>query len=126
MPLDKIILGSRGENLALDFLKSSGYKIICLNYKTKLGEIDIIAQDQDVICFVEVKTRASDRFGSGKEAVSRIKQRQIAKAAIIFLKERKMLNAKARFDVVSVDSSCFKAKLDLIKNAFELDGGFIY
>jgi len=121
-----ISLGDRGEELAADFLKSSGYKIIYRNYRTKLGEIDIVAEDKGVVCFIEVKTRASGRFGLGKEAVSGAKQRQVARAAISFLKEKGILNRQARFDVVSVDFSLAKIKLDLIKNAFELNGGFIY
>jgi putative endonuclease len=119
-------LGAKGEDLAADFIKSQGYKIICRNYRTKLGEIDIIAEDKDVLCFIEVKTRAGGRFGLGKEALSTVKQRQIAKSAIIFLKEKRILNRKARFDVISVDSFYPQAKLDLVKDAFELNGEFIY
>jgi len=121
-----IRLGDKGEELAAGFLKKNGYKIICRNYRVKLGEVDIIAEDKDVVCFIEVKTRLSNRFGLGKEAVSEAKQRKIAKVALSFLRERKALNKKARFDVVSVDCSAFKAKLDLIKNAFELNGEFAY
>lgn len=119
-------LGEKGEDLAVDFLKAQGYKIICRNYRTRLGEIDIIAKDKDVLSFIEVKTRASERFGLGKESVSTAKQRQIAKSAIIFLKEKRILNKKSRFDVISVDSFYPQVKLDLIKDAFELNGGFIY
>ena len=126
MSKEKINLGNKGEELAANFLKDNGYKIICRNYKTKLGEIDIIAKEKDTFCFIEVKARTSDRFGLGSEAVSRFKQRQVAKAALSFLKEKSLLNRKARFDVVSVDYSCLKARVDLIKNAFELDGSFTY
>lgn len=126
MSKERISLGSKGEELAADLLRNNGYKILYRNYKTKLGEIDIIARDKDIICFIEVKTRSSDRFGSGSEAVSRIKQRQITKAALSFLKEKSFLDKKARFDVVSLDCSSAEPKLDLIKDAFELDGSFIY
>ena len=126
MSKERISLGDKGEELAADLLKNSGYKILYRNYKTKLGEIDIIAKDKETICFVEVKTRSSDRFGSGSEAVFKRKQGQIAKAALSFLKEKRFLDKRARFDVVSLDCSSSEPRLDLIKDAFELDGNFIY
>jgi putative endonuclease len=119
-------LGRSGEEAAVILLKENGYKILARNYKTRLGEIDIIARDKDTLCFVEVKTRLSDRFGLPCEAVSRFKQRQISKAALIFLKEKKLLDEKARFDVVSVLYSQEGQKSDIIKNAFELDSSLTY
>jgi putative endonuclease len=121
-----IDLGRKGEDLALDFLVKSGYKIISRNYKTKLGEIDIIAKENNAICFIEVKTRSSKRFGLGCDTVSSRKQRQSAKAALIFLKENNLLDKSARFDVVSIDASSNTPEINLIKNAFELSGGFTY
>jgi len=121
---ENLYLGKKGEDAAAVLLKENGYKILVRNYKTRLGEIDIIAIEQDTLCFIEVKTRASLSFGSPLEAVSIPKQRQISKAALMFLKEKNLLNKKARFDVVSVVYSKDKPKLDLIKNAFELEGGY--
>jgi putative endonuclease len=118
--------GDRAEEFAANFLKENGYKIICRNYKTRLGEVDIIAQDNDTVCFIEVKARKSGRFGTGAESVSALKQRQVSKAALIFLKEKRLLNNKARFDVVSLDYSSGKAEAELIKNAFELSPDFTY
>jgi len=122
-----LCLGRSGEELAADFLRKNGYKVLERNYKTKLGEIDIIACEKDTYVFIEVKTRNSDRFGLPSEAVSLRKQRQISKAALNFLKINDLLGRKARFDVVSVifleDG---RQKLDLIKNAFELDERFTY
>ena len=119
-------LGKSGEELAADFLKQNGYKIIARNYKTRLGEIDIIASDKDTLCFIEVKTRTSDRFGTGQEAVLGRKQRQISKTSLLYLKDNNLLNKKARFDVVSVTYCSGAPALNLIKNAFELDGAFTY
>lgn len=119
-------LGDRGEEIAAGLLEESGYKVLFRNYKTKSGEIDIIARDKDTLCFVEVKARSSRRFGPPAEAVSGRKLRQISKAALVFLKENKLLNEKARFDVVSILYSEGKPRLDLIKDAFELDPGFTY
>ncbi len=119
-------LGRKGEEVTSSFLEKSGYKIISRNYKTKLGEIDIIASDKDTICFIEVKTRNSERFGSPFEAVSAAKQRKISRVALGFLKERSLLDRRARFDVVSVLYSKEAPQIDLIKNAFELSSDFIY
>jgi len=123
---ENLYLGRSGEDVAADLLKGKGYKILVRNYKTKLGEIDIIARDKDTLAFIEVKTRHSDRFGLPQEAVSVSKQKQISKAALMFLKENNLLEKKARFDVISVVYSKDKPQLDLIKNAFELDNSFTY
>lgn len=91
-----------------------------------MGEIDIIAREKGVLCFVEVKTRKSDRFGLPQEAIDALKQRKIAKVALGYLKEKNLLGKKARFDVVSiVYSGALEPKLDLIKNAFDLSEDFI-
>ncbi len=118
--------GKFGEKEAVLVLRDNGYRIICRNYKCFLGEIDIIAEDKDIICFVEVKARKSDRFGISKEALSKQKQKQISKAAVNFLKERNFLDRKARFDVVALDYSQGFRKIELIKDAFELAGGYSY
>lgn len=126
MSRQNLILGKSGEEAAAGFLKEQGYKILKKNYKTKLGEIDIIALDKDTLCFIEVKTRSSLRFGAPKEALSGFKQRQICKSALCYLKENNNFDKKARFDVVSVTYFEDSPKFDLIKNAFELEGRFIY
>jgi putative endonuclease len=124
---EHLYLGKSGEEIAVNFLKNSGYRVLMRNYKTKLGEIDIIAKDQDTLAFIEVKTRHSDRFGLPSEAVSEPKQRQISKVALSFLKEKGLLHKKARFDVVSIIySSTEKPKIDLIKDAFDLDPRYAY
>jgi len=118
---ERIRLGKCGEEVAADFLKEQGYKILARNYKSHFGEIDIIAWDKDTLCFVEVKTRRSQRFGTPQEAVTVSKQRQIARSALSFLKEKALLNKKARFDVVSILSLKDETKRELIKDAFELE-----
>lgn len=125
MSKEHIYLGKSGEDTAVGLLKKNGYKIIVRNYKSKLGEIDIIAKDKDTYCFIEVKTRHSDRFGMPSEAVLKSKQRQISKAALMFLKQNNLLDKKARFDVVSIIYSKDRPRLDLIKNAFELDESYV-
>lgn len=122
-----LYLGASGEETAANFLKENGYKIIVRNYKTKLGEIDIIAKDKDTFAFIEVKTRRSNRFGSKPlEAISKVKQKQISKAALNFIRKNNLLDKKARFDVISVIySTNDKCGLELIKNAFELNERYV-
>lgn len=120
MSKDNLYFGKAGEDKAADFLAANGYKILKRNYKTRLGEIDIVARDKETICFVEVKSRTTERFGLPQEAISKSKQRQIAKAALMFLKENDLLDSFTRFDAVSVLFGQDKPKLELIKNAFDL------
>ncbi|MDD5156361.1 MAG: YraN family protein [Candidatus Omnitrophica bacterium] len=126
MRRSNLYLGNLGEEAALEFLKASGYKILARNYKSKLGEIDIIAADKDTVCFIEVKARASDRFGLPQEALSGFKQRQISKAALGFLKDKKLLEKRARFDVIALTYQKGSPKIELIKDAFELSPEFTY
>jgi len=119
-------LGKRGELAAADFLKHNGYKVIFRNYKSRLGEIDIIAKDGDTVCFIEVKARSSEKFGLPQEALSPFKQRQIGKVALWFLKQNNLLDKKARFDVVSLVYLGQSPKIVLFKNAFDLDQSFTY
>jgi putative endonuclease len=121
-----IRLGKAGEDAAAGFLEKNGYRILGKNIKSNLGEIDIVALDKETVCFIEVKTRTSDAYGFPGEAVSRVKQRHMAKAALSFLKARGLLERKARFDVISILYSAKAPKIDLIKNAFELDPDFTY
>jgi putative endonuclease len=118
---DNLRLGKSGEEAAVNFLLQNGYKILLRNYKTRLGEIDIIAKDKDTFCFVEVKTRRHCRFGKPQEAVGRLKQKKICQVALCFLKGRNLLEQKARFDVLAVDFETGEPDCELIKNAFESD-----
>ncbi len=111
-----------GEAVAVRHLEKMGYRILHRNYRTRLGEIDIIARDKDTLVFVEVKSRASSVFGGAKQAVTRAKQRQIWKNALYYLKTTHQMNAKARFDVVAVSSENQKTSVEVIKNAFEAAG----
>jgi putative endonuclease len=123
-----LYLGRAGEEQALLFLAQNGYKILQKNYRIKAGEIDIIASDGGIICFIEVKTRRSERCGFPQEAVSKSKQRQISRVAVFFLKGNNLLHKKARFDVVSILVASGNEIQDIrvIKNAFELDDRFSY
>lgn len=112
--------GRKSESIAADRLKKQGYSILELNYRTKLGEIDIIAKDKDTIVFIEVKARKSNSFGNPKFAVTYKKQKKISMVALYYLKSTKQSNSKARFDVVSIIFGKGSLGLEIIKNAFEL------
>ncbi len=112
--------GSKGESLAIKALKKRGYRIVTQNYRNRLGEIDIIALEGDVIVFVEVKARRSWRFGNPKWAVTPDKQRKISLVALSFLKETGQMNSRARFDVVAIDSSGETPVVEIVQNAFAL------
>jgi putative endonuclease len=115
--------GRESESIAVKQLKKQGYKIVEQNYRSKLGEIDIIAKDKKTLVFVEVKARRSDRYGSPKWAITPKKKRQMSKVALYYLKVTKQTNVKARFDVVTIRSLENKPQIDIIKNAFELAYG---
>ena len=100
--LFRILLGDRGENVAVRFLKKQGYRILDRQHRNMFGEIDIIALDGQCIVFVEVKTRSSDQHGQPFDAVDKTKQQKITRAALAWLKRKRRLNQAARFDIVSI------------------------
>jgi len=114
-------LGKRGEEVALRFLKKKGYRIIEKNYACKMGEMDIIAKEKDTLVFIEVKTRTSALFGPPQLAVNFSKQRQLSKVALNYLKENRLEEAKARFDVVAILLGQKEEGIELIRNAFDLN-----
>jgi len=119
--MQKKELGKKGEELALRFLKRRGYRIIERNYVCKMGEMDIIAREKDTLSFIEVKTRTSTTFGPPQLAVNSAKQRQLSKVALNFLKEKKLEDVKARFDVVAILLGPQGDEIELIKDAFDLN-----
>jgi putative endonuclease len=118
--IQKKELGKKGEEVALRFLKKNGYRILERNYVCKLGEIDIIAKEKDTLAFIEVKTRTSNLFGPPQLAVTSLKQMQLSKAALYFLKEKRLGEVKARFDVVAIVLGQKGEEIELIKDAFDL------
>lgn len=98
-------LGNLGENLALKQLKNNGYKILERNFRSKFGEIDIIAQEGDFLVFIEVKTRWSQKFGPPEEAVTPWKIKRITKAAQYYKMLQSELPEALRIDVVAIDLS---------------------
>ena len=97
--------GTAGEDAAAALLENAGFRILERNYRCRLGEVDIIAMDGDCLCFVEVKTRRSERCGTPAEAVTFRKRAQIMKASQHYLAFRGNHTGDCRFDVVSVAAS---------------------
>ena len=120
--MDNKALGRHGEELAVVYLEEKGLHILEKNFRNKIGEIDLIAQDGSTLCFVEVKTRRSFAFGKPFESVHYHKQQKIIKVAICYLKYKKgTLSVKCRFDVISIyKDPDGKAQIHHIKNAFGL------
>lgn len=112
--------GKKSERLAAEYLKRMGYRILETNYRSPVGEIDIVARDRDTLVFVEVKARSSHRFGSPKGAVTPAKQRKIAMTALDYIKRSGQENRRARFDVVAIDTASGKPDIEVVKNAFAL------
>jgi putative endonuclease len=115
--------GKKSESIAVKHLKKHGYRILEQNYRNKLGEIDIIAKENDTIVFVEVKARRSDHFGNPKYAVTPKKQQKISMVALSYLKNTRLKAEKARFDVVAISSTKDTPQIEIVKNAFELAYG---
>jgi len=114
-------LGNYGESLARQYLKGLGYRILEENFRNKLGEIDLIAQDGKTICFVEVKTRQSTDQGQPYEAINSWKIRKLTQMATFYLKHKfHSIEISARFDVISiVKNKEGNTNLQHIKNAFD-------
>lgn len=112
-------VGREGEEAAARFLEGRGYRIVARNVRFRHGEIDIVAEDEGALVFVEVKTRRSDRFGTAAEAVNGAKQRQLVALASLYLAGlRSGTDRACRFDVVSVNSGPAGWECAVIKNAF--------
>ena len=125
MTLKKKELGAKGEEIAVRYLKSRGYRIVERNYRIRFGEIDIIAEQGDDLVFIEVKTRSGTLFGSPFESVTKQKQKQLSKVALEYISKQGFHDRPARFDVVGIElqkgSETFQdAAVELLQNAFDL------
>ncbi len=112
-------LGQKGEIAAISFLQIRGFTILETNYRTKPAEIDIIAKDNDCICFIEVKTRRSLKKGLPRESVNYSKQKKIITGASIYLKKNRLMESKIRFDVIEILEKNGNFDINLIKHAFQ-------
>ena len=122
MTRERLALGQWGEETAARYLKGRGARILERNYRTPVGEIDIIARYKRQLLFVEVKTRRSKLFGSPLEAVGAHKQRQIIRTAQWYLSDSDSGKLQPRFDVLAVmPGKDGEAQIEHLENAFGLD-----
>jgi putative endonuclease len=111
--------GNEAEKAAAGYLRQKGYKILERNYSTVIGEIDIVALDGDVLCFIEVRSRSSKDYGGALQALSRKKQRRVTRAALAYIKAKRLEEVEMRFDFAAVEVCPDGAtSIELIKNAF--------
>ena len=121
--MDKNTIGRLGERMALQFLKKRGYKIVDSNFRTDLGEVDIVAYDKEVLVFIEVKTRSVNCLVDPEASVGQRKRRKLRQLADLYTKIFQLEDVDYRIDVVSIvlDKRGDLAKFQLIKGAFGED-----
>jgi putative endonuclease len=111
-------LGISGEDLACAELQRRGYAIVERRYRTRFGEIDIIAKDGLTTVFVEVKARMTQDFGGAAAAMTGWKQRRIARMAVDYLARQNLHDCPCRFDVVAIDFDDSGPRVIVYPNAF--------
>jgi putative endonuclease len=118
---DRKPLGQRGENVAYKTLKKEGYRVLEKNYQCRLGEIDLIARHGNDLVFIEVKSESGRGGILPKTRVDWRKQRKLSRLAQFYLKQKRLQDISARFDVVQVRLQDGDDPLvDIIENAFDL------
>jgi putative endonuclease len=118
-------LGDEAEDAALKHLVSNGCRLIVAKYRSRIGEIDLIVEDEETLVFVEVRYRSDTSRGTGAETITATKQRRIIRTAEYFLiNHKKYQDSACRFDVISLSGSIsgsMNDSIDWIKRAFTLD-----
>lgn len=114
--------GRAGEDAAAEYLIKKGYRVVERNYNCRIAEIDIVAYDNDVLCFIEVKTRKNSSFGFPGEYVDTKKQHKLRLGAMAYIKH-KHIDCEIRFDVIEVyayiaGDECRITRINHIENAF--------
>jgi putative endonuclease len=112
-------LGKMGEDLACAELVRRGYAILERRYRTRYGEIDIVARDGETYVFVEVKAKTDAAFGDPTEAVTTWKQRKVTQMAVDFLSRRRLFECACRFDVVAVALEDGQPRVEVYVNAYD-------
>jgi len=115
---ERLAFGLHGEQLACEALGERGYAIVTRRYRTKHGEIDIVARDGETLVFVEVKTRRDGSFGGPEESVTLQKQQRLVWMATDYLVRQKVGEVACRFDVVGINTMSTPPKVTVIPDAF--------
>ncbi len=114
--MDRRQKGTLAENSAAAFLESQGYQIVARNFLRRVGELDVVARDGDLLLVVEVRTRADDQYGGAAASVTPAKQRRIALTAALFLQQHPELRrCRVRFDVIVVRDG----RIEWLRHAFD-------
>ena len=116
--MNKFAAGLSGQKEAVNFLRKKGCEILAENYRTRTGEIDIIASDGDYIFFAEVKFRTNTHFGAPCESVNFAKQQKIIRTALHYIAAKNLSEQNFRFDVIEVFSQNGRLFINHIENAF--------
>ena len=114
----KPLIGKLGEQEAKKYLTTKGYVILHENYRSRIGEIDLVAFYEDTLVFIEVKSRKSSKYGLPRESVTPYKQATIRKVAMLYIKHHQMQKSKIRFDVIEVYQEKTPWRIHHIPNAF--------
>jgi putative endonuclease len=124
VPSSRSVLGAAGEAAAAAWLVERGYEILARNARTRFGEIDMVARHDEVIVFIEVKSRTSARFGHPSEAISALKQHRLARLASAYLQSRRLGAPVVRFDAIAVylDAAGRIAAIEHVPDAFRPEG----
>lgn len=116
-------VGARGEDIACAHLRAHGYEIVERGYRTREGEVDIIARRAHTTVFVEVKTRSTAGFGGPLDAVTPAKQAKICRAAVAYLQANDLWDAPCRFDAIGILTGKGEPTVTHVENAFTCDDG---
>ena len=117
------LFGQAGESAAEEYLRRKGYRIVARNLRSPLGELDLVAEDGQVLVFVEVKARRTDAFGGAIHAVHHRKQEKLIQLAAQYLARHHIKDRLCRFDVVLLQGpDATVPKIEHIQNAFEISG----
>ncbi|MBW2961934.1 YraN family protein [Mesonia aestuariivivens] len=110
-------LGKKGEQLAVDFLHQKGYAILERNYRFQRAEVDIIAQKENLICAIEVKTRSTPEFGNPQDFVKPKQIQQLVKAMDFYVTDND-LDVELRFDIMAIIKNKLGTRIEHLEDAF--------
>ncbi len=117
--VDRREYGNEAESAAVRHLEARGYRVRARNFRCRYGELDVVAEQGDTVCFVEVRMRSTAVWGDPAHTVSFAKQRRVVKAALHYLFQNDLRERMVRFDVVSVVGQGEQARVEHIPNAFD-------
>lgn len=124
-PQEAATRGARGreaESAAAAWLEGQGYRVIDRNHRTRRGEVDLVCEEGETLCFVEVRSRATELFGTPAESIDRAKTMKVVRAAKDWALRNEALERSIRFDVVAVLQGDSGPTFELIRAAFDSDG----